>query len=216
MMMNPTINTTEILDPSASASASAFAFAYACGSKEYYEKNRITKQKYMKKVVNPAYPDGFGVTKKQELSARRRDIKHEQTNHNQYHNRTSKIKEKMFCAQDKIDLDQDFEDELRINQLVLDEIEAEEIFKAQEKSHKVQEELAKIWFERLLAKSKEDTNYENFLESNIFDFIEKNVVDPEQKAIADESFRRLLQSVKRDEDDNDDEDEDDYWYTGYW
>ena len=55
---------------------------------------------------------------------------------------------------------------------IIDEIEAEEIFKAQEKSHKVQEELAKIWFERLLAKSKEDTNYENFLESNIFDFIE--------------------------------------------
>jgi hypothetical protein len=201
MMMNPTVNTTEIFDPS----------AYACGSKEYYEKNRITKEKYMKKIVNP---DGFGVTKKQELSARRRDIKHEQTNHNQYHNRTSKIKEKMFCAQDKIDLDQDFENELRINQLVLDEIEAEELFKAQEKSRKAQEELAKIWFERLLAKSKEDTNYENFLESKIFDFIEQNVVDPEQKAIADESFRRLLQGVKRDDDDDEDNDEDDYWYTG--
>ena len=200
-MMNPTVNTTEIFDPS----------AYACGSKEYYEKNRITKEKYMKKIVNP---DGFGVTKKQELSARRRDIKHEQTNHNQYHNRTSKIKEKMFCAQDKIDLDQDFENELRINQLVLDEIEAEELFKAQEKSRKAQEELAKIWFERLLAKSKEDTNYENFLESKIFDFIEQNVVDPEQKAIADESFRRLLQGVKRDDDDDEDNDEDDYWYTG--
>ena len=201
MMMNPTVNTTEIFDPS----------AYACGSKEYYEKNRITKEKYMKKIVNP---DGFGVTKKQELSARRRDIKHEQTNHNQYHNRTSKIKEKMFCAQDEIDLDQDFENELRISQLVLDEIEAEELFKAQEKSRKAQEELAKIWFERLLAKSKEDTNYENFLESKIFDFIEQNVVDPEQKAIADESFRRLLQGVKRDDDDDEDNDEDDYWYTG--
>lgn len=200
-MMNPTVNTTEIFDPS----------AYACGSKEYYEKNRITKEKYMKKIVNP---DGFGVTKKQELSARRRDIKHEQTNHNQYHNRTSKIKEKMFCAQDEIDLDQDFENELRISQLVLDEIEAEELFKAQEKSRKAQEELAKIWFERLLAKSKEDTNYENFLESKIFDFIEQNVVDPEQKAIADESFRRLLQGVKRDDDDDEDNDEDDYWYTG--
>ena len=200
-MMNPTVNTTEILDPS----------AYACGSKEYYEKNRITKEKYMKKIVNP---DGFGVTKKQELSARRRDIKHEQTNHNQYHNRTSKIKEKMFCAQDEIDLDQDFENELRISQLVLDEIEAEELFKAQEKSRKAQEELAKYWFECLLAKSKEDTNYENFLGSNVFDFIEKIVDDPEQKAIADESFRRLLQGVKRDDDDDEDNDEDDYWYTG--
>lgn len=200
-MMNPTVNTTEIFDPS----------AYACGSKEYYEKNRITKEKYMKKIVNP---DGFGVTKKQELSARRRDIKHEQTNHNQYHNRTSKIKEKMFCAQDEIDLDQDFENELRINQLVLDEIEAEELFKAQEKSRKAQEELAKYWFEVLLAKSKEDTNYENFFGSNVFDFIEKIVDDPEQKAIADESFRRLLQGVKRDDDDDEDNDEDDYWYTG--
>jgi hypothetical protein len=185
-------------------------------SKNFYEKNRKIKEKYYNTKINPAtHILGTGWTKKQKLSEKRKDIKHEQANNNQFHNRTSKIKEKMFCSQDEIDLEQDFENELKVNQLVLDEIAAEELFKAQEKSRKAQEELAKYWFELLLAKSKKDTNYENFLESNIFDFIEKIVDDPEQKAIADESFRRLLQSVKRDDDDDEDNDDDD-WYTGCW
>ena len=97
-------------------------------SKDFYEKNRIIKEKYYSKKINPAtHILGTGWTKKQQLSEKRKDKKVEQANNHQFHNRTSKIKEKVFCPQDEIDLEEDFENELKVNQLVLDEIAAEEV-----------------------------------------------------------------------------------------
>jgi hypothetical protein len=173
-------------------------------SKEYYEKNRKIKEKYMKKIVNPDDPSGNGVSKKQELSARRKDIKHEQSNNNQYHNRTSKIKEKMFCAQDEIDIEQDLESERRISQ----EIE----------KNVAQEALADVWFQRLLAKSKEDIRFEPQTESHIMYFMEQHDVDPAQLAFAEKSFQGLLAQSQRFAwfEDDDDDGDDDAWYTGCW
>ena len=96
-------------------------------SKEFYEKNRKIKEKYMRKILNPYHV----FTKKQALSAQRKDNKYKQTNNNQYHNRTSKIKEKLFCPQDEIDLEQDLENEHKISQEIVKSI--------------AQEALTKIW-----------------------------------------------------------------------
>ena len=185
-------NLTEINDP--------------LGSKEYYEKNRKIKEKYMKKIVNTDDPSDFGVSKKQELSERRKYIKHEQANNNQYHNRTPKIKEKMFCAQDEIDIEQDLENEHRFTQ----EIEQSE----------AREALAKVWLQRLIEKSNEDIRFEPFLESDIVLFMEKIDVDTAQLALAEQSFQRLLALSQRyswiDDDICSCDSDDDDWYTGCW
>ena len=170
-------------------------------SKELYEKNRKIKEKYMKKVFNPYHV----FTKKQALSAQRKDNKYKQTNNNQYHNRTSKIKEKLFCPQDEIDLEQDLENEHKFSQEIVKSI--------------AQEALTKIWFRRLVEKSKEDDRFESMSEPDIMYFMEHHDVDPAQLAIAEEDFQRLQRQCKRYEwfdDDNCSYNDDDAWYTGCW
>ena len=182
------------------------------GSKDYYEKNRIIKKKYMKKVPNLVNPEHFGMTKKQQLSDQRKDKKYEETNNNQFYNKTSKIKEKMFCPQDEIDLEQDFENELKINQLVLEEIAAEEI-------RKERLELVETWLQALIKKSQEDNRYVTRSESEILYFMEKHDVDPAQKELAEESLQGLITDSKRyewidDDYQSDSYNSDDNWYTG--
>ena len=184
------------------------------GSKEYYEKNRIIKEKFMKKISKSNDPDDKGITKKQKLSDQRKDKKYEQAKNNQFYNRTPKIKEKMFCPQDEIDLEQDFENELKTNQLVLDEIAAEELRKAREK-------LVETWIQELLKASQEDPRYVTRSESEVLGFMEKHDVDPAQIQYAEEALQGLIADSKRYELahevwHNDDDSEDDAWYTGCW
>jgi hypothetical protein len=171
-------------------------------SKEFYEKNRKIKEKYMRKVLNPYHV----FTKKQALSDQRKDNKYRQINNNQYHNRTSKIKEKLFCLQDEIDLEQDLENEHKISQEIVKSI--------------AQEALAKIWFHRLIEKTKEDERFESMSEQDIMYFMEHHDVDPAQLAIAEEGFQRLQAQCKRyawfDDDNCSYNDDDDAWYTGCW
>jgi hypothetical protein len=181
------------------------------GSKDFYEKNRIIKEKYMKKVPNLL---DKGMTKKQQLSNQRKDKKHEQANNNQFHNRTSKIKEKMFCPQDEIDLEEDFENELKINQIIQDEIAAEKIRKARE-------ELVKTWIQALIKASQEDNRYVTCSELEVLNFMEKHNVDPAQKQYAEESLQMLISDSKRYEWIDDEsrfgyDSDDDDWYTGCW
>lgn len=177
-------------------------------SKDFYEKNRKIKEKYYNTKINPAtHTLGTGWTKKQKLSEKRKDIKHEQANNNQFYNRTSKIKEKMFCAQDEIDLEQDLENEHRIS---------EEIEK-----RAAQEALAAVWFQRLLTKSKEDIRFVPQSESSIMYFMEKHDVDPAQLQYAEESLQKLIAASKRYEWIDDEwqsgcDSDDDDWYTGCW
>jgi hypothetical protein len=156
-------------------------------SKDFYEKNRIIKEKYMKKV--PSLVDK-GITKKQQLSDQRKDKKYKEANNNQFYNRKSKIKEKMFCSQDEIDLDQDFENELKVNQLVLDEIAAEEV-------HKARLALVETWLQALVKKAQEDDRYVTRSESEVLYFMEKHDVDPAQKELAEESLQGLIAGSKR-------------------
>ena len=183
-------------------------------SKEFYEKNRIIKEKFMKKVPNSLDSNKKGITKKQQLSDQRKDKKYEQAINNQFYNRTPKIKEKMFCPQDEIDLEQDFENELKINQLVLDEIAAEEVRKARE-------ELVETWIQALIKASQEDDRYVTRSESEVLNFMEKHDVDPAQKQYAEESLQMLIADSKRYEWIDDEsrfgyDSDDDDWYTGCW
>jgi len=163
------------------------------GSKDFYEKNRMNKEKYFKKIVNPNDPANKRITKKQKLSECRKNKKCEQQNNNQFHNRSSKIKEKMFCANDEIDLLQDLENEYIINQSIKDEIAAEEMRKARE-------ELVETWIQELIKTSKEDDRYEACSESEVLNFMEKYDVDPAQKLLAEESLQLLIAASKRYED----------------
>ena len=184
-------------------------------SKDFYEKNRIIKEKYYSKKINPAtHILGTGWTKKQQLSEKRKDKKVEQANNHQFHNRTSKIKEKVFCPQDEIDLEEDFENELKVNQLVLDEIAAEEVRKARE-------ELVETWIQALIKASQEDDRYVTRSESDVLYFMEKHDVDPAQKQYAEESLQMLIAECKRYEWIDDEtrfgyDSDDDDWYTGCW
>jgi hypothetical protein len=120
----------------------------------------------------------------------------------------------MFCPQDEIDLEQDFENELKTNQLVLDEIAAEELRKARE-------ELVETWIQELIKASQKDFRYVTRSESEVLCFMEKHNVDPAQIQYAEESLQGLITDSKRyewsDEDWHIDGDsDDDAWYTGCW
>lgn len=192
-----------------------FEFNAPSGSKDYYKKNRLIQQKFMKKLSKKNDPsDVKRITKKQKLSYERKDKKYEQANNNQFYNRTSKIKEKMFCPQDEIDLQQDFENELKINQQVLDEIEAEKL-------HKARLELVETWIQELIKASQKDFRYVTRSESEVLCFMEKHDVDPAQIQYAEKALQGLIADSKRyewsDEDwhiDGDSDDDD--WYTGCW
>ena len=173
------------------------------GSKDYYEKNRINKEKYFKKVINPNNPNDKGFTQKQKLSACRQNKKCEQKNNNQFHNRVSKIKEKMSYQDEETDLVYDLEKEYRIDLLIKDEIAAEELYK-------VRLELVETWIQELIKKSKEDDRYEaSYSESDVLYFMEKHDVDPAQIQCAEESLQLLIAQSKRYE--NIDED----WINDY-
>ena len=120
----------------------------------------------------------------------------------------------MFCPQDEIDLEEDFENELKVNQLVLDEIAAEEVRKARE-------ELVETWIQALIKASQEDDRYVTRSESDVLYFMEKHDVDPAQKQYAEESLQMLIAECKRYEWIDDEtrfgyDSDDDDWYTGCW
>jgi hypothetical protein len=120
----------------------------------------------------------------------------------------------MFCPQDEFDLEQDFENELKINQIIQDEIEAEKLYNERL-------ELVETWIQALIKASQEDNRYVTRTESEVLHFMEKHDVDPAQKQYAEESLQMLILDSKRYEWIDDisqfgyDSDDDD-WYTGCW